>query len=86
MGFPVNDSSSRLVSLVGLISMPLILSCHSCVRACGREREKITVERVLIAWFNDCVLPWSSQIANLIIALIDPVPYYRIRASLCLRI
>ena len=40
----------------------------------------------LNAWFNDCVLCWSSRITNLIIALANPVPNYRIRARLCLRI
>ena len=45
-----------------------------------------TVGRVLIAWFNDCVLGKSGQIANPIIAMVDPVPYYSIRACLCLRI
>ena len=46
-----------------------------------------TVGRVLvIAWFNDCVLGRSGRIANPIIAMIDPVPYYSIHARLCLRI
>ena len=36
-----------------------------------------TVGRVLIAWFNDCVLGRSGQIANPIIAMIDLVPYTR---------
>ena len=39
-----------------------------------------TVERVLIAWFNDCVL--SMQIANPIIAMVDSVLYYSIRTRL----
>ena len=43
-----------------------------------------TVRWVLNAWFYDCVLPLSSQIVNLII--VDPIPYYRVRASLFLRI
>ena len=30
---------------------------------------------VLIAWFNDCVLSKSGQIANPIIAIVDPVRY-----------
>ena len=34
-----------------------------------------TVGRVLIAWFNDCVLGKSGQIANPIIVMVDPVPY-----------
>ena len=38
----------------------------------------------LKAWFNDCILCWSSRIANLIIALANPVPNYRIRVRLCL--
>ena len=58
---------------------------HQTLEVCGKY-SKDTVGRVLIAWFNDCVLPWSSQIANVIIALVDPVPYYRIHASLFLRI
>ena len=29
---------------------------------------------VLIAWFNDCILEKSGQIANPIIAKVDPVP------------
>ena len=37
-----------------------------------------TIGRVLIAWFNDCVLRKSGQIANPIIAMVDPVPYYNI--------
>ena len=31
---------------------------------------------VLIVWFNDCVLVKSGQIANPIIVMVDPVPYY----------
>ena len=46
----------------------------------------ITVGRVLIAWFNDCALGKSGQIANPIIAMVDPVPCYSVRARLCLRI
>ena len=48
-----------------------------------REGSKtyITVGRVLNAWFNDCVLCWSSRIANLIIAVADPVPNCRIRGE-----
>ena len=45
-----------------------------------------TVGRVLFAWFNDCVLGKSGQIANPIIAMVDPISYYSIRARLCLRI
>ena len=41
-----------------------------------------TVGRVLIAWFNDCILGKSGQIANPIIAMVDPVPYYSMRAHL----
>ena len=48
--------------------------------------KSIPVGRFLIAWFNDCVLGKSGQIANPIIAMVDPVPYYSIRARLCLRI
>ena len=46
----------------------------------------ITVGRVLIVWFNDGILGKSGQIANPIIAMADPVPYYSMRAHLCLRI
>ena len=42
-----------------------------------------TVERVLIAWFNDCVLGRSGQIANPIIAMVDPVLYYSTHTRLC---
>ena len=35
----------------------------------------ITVDLVLIAWFNNCVLVKSGQIANPINAIVDPVPY-----------
>ena len=42
--------------------------------------KQYTIGRVLIAWFNDCILGKSGQIANLIIAMVDPVPYYSIRA------
>ena len=45
-----------------------------------------TVGRVLTAWFNDCVLGKSGQIANPIIAMVDPVLCYSICAHLCLRI
>ena len=45
-----------------------------------------TIGRVLIAWFNDCVLGKSGQTANPTIAMIDPVPYYSIHVHLCLRI
>ena len=41
---------------------------------------------VLIAWFNDCILGKSGQIANPTIVKVDPVPYYSIRTHLCLRI
>ena len=30
-------------------------------------------------WFNDCVLGKSGQVANPIIAMVDPIPYYSIR-------
>ena len=33
----------------------------------------ITIGRVLTAWFNDCILVMSGQIANPIIAIVDPV-------------
>ena len=45
----------------------------------------ITVERVLIAWFNDCVLGVlgkSSQIAIPIITMVKPVPYYSMRTHI----
>ena len=45
-----------------------------------------TIGRVLIAWFNDCILGKLGQITNPIIAMVDPVPYYSIRARLCLQI
>ena len=45
-----------------------------------------TVGQFLITWFNDCVLGKSGQIANPIVAKVNPVPYYSIRAYLCLRI
>ena len=38
----------------------------------------------LIVWFNDCILGKSGQIAIPIIVMVDPVPYYSIRARLCL--
>ena len=34
-----------------------------------------TVERVLIAWFNDYVIGYSGQIANQTIVIVDPVLY-----------
>ena len=34
-----------------------------------------TIGRFLIAWFNECVLGKSGQIANPIIAMVDPVLY-----------
>ena len=37
-----------------------------------------TVGLVLIVWFNNCVLRKSGLIANPIIAIVDPVPYYSI--------
>ena len=40
----------------------------------------------LIMWFNDCVLGKSGQIANLIIAMVDPIPYCSICTHLGLRI
>ena len=40
--------------------------------------KRYTVGRVLIAWFNDCVVGRSGQIANSIIAMVDPVRYYSI--------
>ena len=48
--------------------------------------EKDTVGLVLIAWFNNCVQVKSGQIANPIIAIVDPVLYCSIRARFCLRI
>ena len=36
---------------------------------------RYTVGRVLIARFNDCILGQSGQIANPIIAMVDPIPY-----------
>ena len=45
-----------------------------------------TVARILIEWFNDCILGKLGQIMNPKIAVVDPVPYYGIRARLCLRI
>ena len=48
--------------------------------------KQITVGRFLIAWFNDCVLGKTGQIVNPIIAMVNPVPYYSIRARSCLRI
>ena len=41
-----------------------------------------TIGRFLIVWFNDCVLGKSGQIANPIIAMVDPVLYCSIRARL----
>ena len=46
----------------------------------------ITVGRVLIALFNNCVRVKSAQIANPIIAMNDPVPYCSIRARARLRL
>ena len=37
-----------------------------------------TVGQVSIAWFNDCILGKKGQIANPIIANVDPVLYYSI--------
>ena len=52
--------------------------------------EATIIGRVLIAWFNDCILGKSGQIANPRIAMVNPVPYmymyYSIPASVCLRI
>ena len=45
-----------------------------------------TIVRVLIVWFNDCVVGKSGQIANPIIAMVDPIPYYSIHARLRLQI
>ena len=42
------------------------------------------VGRVLIAWFNDCVFGLSGQITNLMIAMVNPVPYNSVHTrSLC---
>ena len=35
-------------------------------------------------FFNDCILGKSDQVANPIIVMVNPVPYYSIRAHLCL--
>ena len=43
-----------------------------------------TIGRLLIAWFNDCILGKSGKIANPIIVMVNPVLYYSIRARLCL--
>ena len=51
-----------------------------------QEFLSITVGLVLIAWFNNYVLVKSGQIANPIIAVVDPVPYCSIRTHFCLRI
>lgn len=48
--------------------------------------EWATVGRVLIVWFNGCVLGKSGQTTNLIIANVDPAPYYSIRTRLSSRI
>ena len=42
----------------------------------------ITIGRILIAWFNDCSFGFSGQIANLMIVMVDPIPYNSIHASL----
>ena len=53
------------------IYVRLSLNYHACT---------CTVGTVLIAWFHDCVLGKSGQIANPIMAMVDPVPYYCICA------
>ena len=45
-----------------------------------------TVDLVLSTWFNNYILVKSGQIANPVIAIVDPVPYSSIRARFCLRI
>ena len=38
----------------------------------------------MVVWFNDCVFGLSGQMANLTIAMVDPVPYNSILSrSLC---
>ena len=51
----------------------------------GNNSRIDTVGRVLIACFSDCVLGKLGQIANPIIAMVDPVPYYSIHPCLCLQ-
>ena len=36
----------------------------------------ITIGRILIVWFIDCVLGKSGQIANPIVVMVDPIPVY----------
>ena len=40
-----------------------------------------TVGRILIAWFNDCVLGKSGQIVTPMIAMVDPVVYVHVYES-----
>ena len=40
------------------------------------------IGRVLIVWFNDYILLESSHITNLIITLVDSIPYHRIGMGL----
>ena len=58
----------------------MVIMLHFDLRAphCGAS---YTVGRVLIAWFNDYVLGKSGQIANPIIAMVDPILYNTIRSS-----
>ena len=50
----------------------------------GQHSYTCTIGWVLNALFNDCVLGKSGQIANPMIAKVDPIPYYEIHAHLCL--
>ena len=55
---------------------PLILTCS--LESSDGTIAYMYVGRVLIAWFNDCILGKSGQIVNPIIVTVNPVLYYSI--------
>ena len=47
----------------------------------------VSRRKVLIVWFNDCVLGKSGQIVNPVITMVvDPIRYYSVHVHLSLRI
>ena len=93
------DVSNNLVSELHVFTTPSMRPISiTCSSESGRSSHLIappgtytsdynyidTIGTILIAWFNDCILGKSGQIANLIIMIVNPVPYYSIRACLCL--
>ena len=50
--------------------VPQCFIATSC--ACYLHYQEYTVEQVLIAWFNDCILDKPGQIVNPSIAIVDP--------------